>query len=824
MTSPSEQDFLERASFYQTLNFRVFPVTAGGKTPVRGCRWTEQATTDWQQLTDWAESYPSANVGVVTGEVADVIDCDTHRAAVVFAQEECAYSGEDFAGAIDAIINVYGNCVTTPHGVHIYVTPTACARNTVKAQKRLPAYAAKLTDKDGIDYRGDGGYVVGAGSVRPEGEYRWRGEHIWCPAPSWLTTPEEEPKQQALPTPPSPSARPSELRERRAFETTLEAECRLLRRVQQGERHKRTLEAALRVGGLLYDQAWREEARRALVDAARATGYSRSEAETTVADGLDHASQKLRVLRDRPKEPSTPPAKVVAPAAPAASAADDGGAPEEDDSVTAGLPPHERIAEAELSQSDLLAVARHYVACDFFGAPGSWVVYSADGSWYRRDADCIWRVTSATGQGDRTLYDAVMQGLTHLRTAGDKPFPCTPEMTAKVIQALPTAAAEGGHCVPAPQETHYWTSADHPGGDWFLCPGGKLFSPWRLEFIDCPGSYWAESLELAVTPAPGDTPVWDAAFRDVGLDDAAYQRLNQICALTVYGKNSKIEKIPILYGPGGCGKTVILQLLCTLLGEVAASVSPDELAQQFNGSTATKRVIVLDDRDRSAGKVAELMLSRGGGVRRKVSLQLKHKEAVDRYISQRWLFGCNELPAIRDVGGRHQRRWWVLPFERSASVIDVHLQEKLEAEGPALLWKWAAIYAQLQVPEQIVPLPYDSELVRVIRGNSNPIAQWIEERLEPVTAGRVFCGTSQMMRDYQDWARRMGVQQTMTVQSLRSAVTEWAQGLEIEPRAVDAVTGVADRPHYTRCGNVRGWYGIGLRSRMEAQTDDNDQG
>lgn len=821
MTSPSDDPaaltFAERANFYQTLSIRTFPVVPGGKIPLKKIRWREDATTDWEQLKRWSQETPDANVGVVTGEIIDVIDCDTERAAVVFAQEECAYDGDDISGALAAIINVYGNCVVTPRGVHIYVRPTAGAHNTVHAQLRVPAYAAKLTEEDGIDYRGDGGYVVGAGSHRPEGDYIFYGDSVGAvPAPSWLTMPDEPARQQPTLPAPTPEVRASAERERRAFEVVLEKECCELRLVKQGERHKRTLSAALRVGGLLYDASWREEARRALIDAARATGYSRSEAETTVDDGLDHASQNLRILPDRPMASAPAPAPEPAD--------DEKDAAEVEDTITPSLPPHERVAEAQFSTSDLLAVARHFVESGFFGPAGSWVVYSADGNWYRRDEECVWRVTSAAGQGDRTLYDEVLRALPKLTAGESKPFPCTPELTGKIIQALPTAAAEGGHCVPAPQETHYWTTDEHPVGDWFLCPGGRLFSPWRLEFIDCPGNYWAESLELAVTPAPGDTPIWDEAFREVGLDDDAYRRLDQICAMACYGKNSRIEKIPILFGPGGCGKTVIMHLLAYLLGDVAAEPKPEELAQQFNGATATKRVILLDDKDKGAVKLSEMMLSHGGGVRRKVSVQLKHKESIDRYVAQRWIFACNALPAIPDVGGRQQRRWWVLPFERKAPRMNIHLLEQLQAEGPALLWRWASVYARLQEPEQIVPLPYDAELARVIRGNSNPVAQWVEERLEPVPVGSTFCSTARMLSDYKEWAKRSGITYWATARELRAVVTEWAQTLEVEPRAVDGQTGKAERPHYTRCDNVRGWFGIGLRSQMETTEHDDPQG
>jgi hypothetical protein len=109
----------------------------------------KDATSDPTQLTRWWRRWPQANIGLVTGELTDVLDVDgpAGRAAL-----------RRFAAGHD--LSLDGPLVQTGTGWHYYLTPTGSSNR------------AGLLDH--VDWRGRGGYVVAPPSRHGDGRrYRW---------------------------------------------------------------------------------------------------------------------------------------------------------------------------------------------------------------------------------------------------------------------------------------------------------------------------------------------------------------------------------------------------------------------------------------------------------------------------------------------------------------------------------------------------------------------------------------------------------------------------------------------------------------------------
>jgi putative DNA primase/helicase len=140
------------------LGFRVFPVTPRGKKPLRK-DWQSSATTDLAAVeATWAEE-PDANIGVACGGGLIVVDTDSD-------------AGE---AAMRALGLPPTPTVRTANGRHRYFNGNGRNRTSL-----LP----------GVDVRGDGGFVVGAGSRHPSGVvYEWEVsplEVVRAPAPPAL--------------------------------------------------------------------------------------------------------------------------------------------------------------------------------------------------------------------------------------------------------------------------------------------------------------------------------------------------------------------------------------------------------------------------------------------------------------------------------------------------------------------------------------------------------------------------------------------------------------------------------------------------------------
>lgn len=138
---------LSSALWYAEHGLAVFPLRPGLKVPVRGTHGLLEATRDSGQILDWwAGPFATRNVGIATGGLVDVIDLDGPTGISTWEQSE----------GWPELIGV----VATPHGRHLYIRTTG-------ERSRAAIFP-------GVDYRGEGGYVVAPPSVLAPGEvYRW---------------------------------------------------------------------------------------------------------------------------------------------------------------------------------------------------------------------------------------------------------------------------------------------------------------------------------------------------------------------------------------------------------------------------------------------------------------------------------------------------------------------------------------------------------------------------------------------------------------------------------------------------------------------------
>jgi hypothetical protein len=138
---------------YASRGTRVFPLRAHEKTPVRGMHWKQEATTNPGTIKRWwDETWPTANCGVACGPSSHLVafDIDPRH-----------------NGSLEAIMKAFGELPETPTvltgggGLHkLFAHPA----------EDIPS----LTILPGVEVKGAGRYIVGAGSIHPNGNaYRW---------------------------------------------------------------------------------------------------------------------------------------------------------------------------------------------------------------------------------------------------------------------------------------------------------------------------------------------------------------------------------------------------------------------------------------------------------------------------------------------------------------------------------------------------------------------------------------------------------------------------------------------------------------------------
>jgi hypothetical protein len=177
---------VKAASVYARLGWAVVPlhdVSSGACSCSKGaaCKpagkhprlrdWTNEATSDADQVAAWAAAWPAGNVGVATGSASGiwVLDVDPDHGGLDTLAQLVALHGP---------IPATAQATTGSGGTHyIFTLPDFAVTNT----------ASKLGN--GLDVRGDGGQIVVAPSRSAKGQYRWV-RPPWdtppAPAPAWL--------------------------------------------------------------------------------------------------------------------------------------------------------------------------------------------------------------------------------------------------------------------------------------------------------------------------------------------------------------------------------------------------------------------------------------------------------------------------------------------------------------------------------------------------------------------------------------------------------------------------------------------------------------
>lgn len=145
----------ESAMRYAQKGFKVFPLAPHSKSKQVLKSWKEEATKDLSKIEQWWNQNPRYNIGLVTGNGLFVIDVDIKNNKNGFQ------SLQQHEKELPTTLKVK----TPSGGIHLYY----------HAEKQI---SNKVNLYDGIDIRGEGGYVVAPPSVINNQVYRFENESV----------------------------------------------------------------------------------------------------------------------------------------------------------------------------------------------------------------------------------------------------------------------------------------------------------------------------------------------------------------------------------------------------------------------------------------------------------------------------------------------------------------------------------------------------------------------------------------------------------------------------------------------------------------------
>jgi hypothetical protein len=159
----------------------VLPLRPRDKRPLIAWEHLQTARPSEDDIAQWFRRWPDANIGIVTGEISNliVLDVDPKHGGDA-ALERLEKRFRPLSATVEAI--------TGGGGRHLYfVHPGGFTRNRAGLAQ-------------GIDLRGDGGYIVAPPSIHPSGRpYAWSPGHApdeitLAPLPRWIFVPIRGPR------------------------------------------------------------------------------------------------------------------------------------------------------------------------------------------------------------------------------------------------------------------------------------------------------------------------------------------------------------------------------------------------------------------------------------------------------------------------------------------------------------------------------------------------------------------------------------------------------------------------------------------------------
>lgn len=295
----------------------VFPVRAQEKVPAlhgaRTCRgqgvcsdghlgWEQRATRDEAQIHRWWGGRTAFNIGIACGPSGlVVIDLDdAHGATPPPEWPGCE------RGGVDVLARLAEQAGQRLSETMIVTSPSGGIHRYYRAPEGVALRCSAGALGWRVDVRTAGGFIVGPGSVRPEGRYRVTTPGSPAPLPGWLTE-----RLQELATPPvaeltagAPLGLPDG-RAGRYLAAIVDDESDKIRVAGHGQRRATLLGAARTLGRLVGGgELSLADARGALLAAAAVhigvDAFTALEAENTVRDGLEYGTKAPRFLRALP--------------------------------------------------------------------------------------------------------------------------------------------------------------------------------------------------------------------------------------------------------------------------------------------------------------------------------------------------------------------------------------------------------------------------------------------------------------------------------------------------------------------------------------------
>lgn len=244
--------------------------------------------------------------------------------------------------------------------------------------------------------------------------------------------------------------------------------------------------------------------------------------------------------------------------------------------------------------------------------------------------------------------------------------------------------------------------------------------------------YCSFSMDYCYDPS-AKCPTWESFIEDVTDEEPRRAEILQFISGYVLFPDCRHQKVFILVGNGGNGKSVYLEIIQKLFGDKNVThVEPTGLAQEFQRIRLKDSLLNIGsdiNSDFSRGEIREWLLKVADGT----SIQACYKgmNHIDFIPRCKLVYACNAMPTAEIINGLNRRLQFIDfpcqyvetpdPNNPKQKQRDINLIPKLVAELPGIFnWAYEG-YKLLTTVGYFTDAPEQSELMEQFEQTSNPI-------------------------------------------------------------------------------------------------------
>jgi putative DNA primase/helicase len=264
--------------------------------------------------------------------------------------------------------------------------------------------------------------------------------------------------------------------------------------------------------------------------------------------------------------------------------------------------------------------------------------------------------------------------------------------------------------------------------------------------------------QTGIAPEPGEPRRWLQFLSEATAGDRELIRfLQQVAGYCLTGATRE-HALFFIYGPGGNGKSVFLNLLNHVLGDYATTAGmetftaskhdrhPTDLAM-LNGARLVSASETEEGRAWAESRIKQVT---GGD---KISARFMRQDFFEFIPQFKLVIVGNHAPVLGNVDEAARRRFNIIPFTQKPVTPDRQLEDKLKAEAGRIL-SWAIAGCLDWQANGLVRPEIVTAATADYFEDQDLFGQWIEDRCERDKAKWEL--PAKLYNDWADYARAAG--------------------------------------------------------------------